>query len=106
MEIKIYGGNKIGGCITEISSNDTKIIFDYGNNLDDTKQIDINGLTMGKPKYQAVFISHYHIDHIGAVNNILSQIPIYVENTTQKLYDIMCDFSSKPRINSTNCNSI
>ena len=41
MKIKTYGGNKIGGCITEISSNNAKIIFDYGTNLDDTKQIDI-----------------------------------------------------------------
>ncbi len=101
MEIKIYGGDKIGGCITEISSKNTKIIFDYGNNLDDTKQIDINGLTEGKPEYKAVFISHYHIDHIGAVNNILDQIPIYVEKTTQKLYDVMCDFGSKPKIKAT-----
>ena len=44
MDIKIYGGNKIGGCITQISSQNTKIIFDYGNNLDNTKiTITING---------------------------------------------------------------
>lgn len=98
MKIKIYEGNKIGGCITEISTKDTKIIFDYGNNLDDTKQIDIDGLTIGEPKYNAVFISHYHIDHIGAVNRIFEKIPIYLEKTTQKLYDIICDFSSKPKI--------
>ena len=30
MEIKIYGGDKIGGCITEISSKNTKIIFECG----------------------------------------------------------------------------
>lgn len=98
MDIKIYGGNKIGGCITQISSQNTKIIFDYGNNLDNTKQIDIEGLTFGKPQYKAVFISHYHIDHIGAVNNIIDEIPIYVEKTTKKLYDVMCDFSNKPKI--------
>jgi len=99
LKIKIYGGDKIGGCITEISSKNTKIIFDYGTNLDDTEQIDIEGLTKGATRYDAVFISHYHLDHIGEISNILDEIPIYIEETTKKLYDIICDFSSKPRIN-------
>lgn len=99
LNIKTYGGDKIGGCITEISNKTAKIIFDYGTNLDDTPQIEIEGLTKGKPQYNAVFISHYHLDHIGEINNILEEIPIYIEETTKKLYDIICDFSSKPRIN-------
>lgn len=98
MEIKTYGANKIGGCITEIQSGSTKLIFDYGNNLDDTPQLDIEGLTYGKTKYEAVFISHYHLDHIGAIDKILDGITIYVEETTKKLYDIICDFLSKPRV--------
>lgn len=98
MEIKTYEANKIGGCITEIRSGNTKLIFDYGSNLDDTPQIEIEGLTYGKPLYEAVFISHYHLDHIGAIDKILDDIPIYVEKTTKKLYDIICDFQSKPRV--------
>ena len=98
MEIRTYGANKIGGCITEIGSGSTKIIFDYGSNLDDTPQLDIEGLTYGKPKYEAVFISHYHLDHIGAIDKILDGITIYVEETTKKLYDIICDFQIKQRI--------
>lgn len=99
LEIKIYGGDKIGGCITEISSKNAKVILDYGTNLDNTKQIDIEGLTKGRHEYDAVFISHYHLDHIGEISNILDEIPIYIEETTKKLYDIICDFSNKPRIN-------
>lgn len=98
LEIKTYGGDKIGGCVTEISSKTAKIIFDYGTNLDGTKQIEIEGLTKGDSKVNAVFISHYHLDHIGEVSNILEEIPIYIEETTKKLYDIICDFSGKPRI--------
>ena len=98
MEIETYEANKIGGCITEIRSGDTKIIFDYGSNLDDTPQIDIKGLTYGEPEYNAVFISHYHLDHIGAIDKILDNITIYVEETTKKIYDIICDFQSKPRV--------
>ena len=98
MEIETYEANKIGGCITEIRSGDTKIIFDYGSNLDDTPQIDIKGLTYGEPEYEAVFISHYHLDHIGTIDKILDNIAIYVEETTKKIYDIICDFQSKPRV--------
>ena len=98
MEIKTYEANKIGGCITEVRSGNTKIIFDYGSNLDDTPQIEIEGLTYGKVQYEAVFISHYHLDHIGAIDKILDGITIYVEETTKKLYDIICDFQSKPRV--------
>lgn len=98
MEIKTYGANKIGGCTTEIQSGSTKIIFDYGTNLYYTPQIDIEGLTYGQPKYEAVFISHYHLDHIGEIDKILDGITIYVEETTKKLYDIICDFLSKPRV--------
>ncbi|MDR0978788.1 MAG: MBL fold metallo-hydrolase, partial [Lachnospiraceae bacterium] len=96
--VKTYEAEKIGGCITEVASENTKIIFDYGKNLDDTPQIDIEGLTHGKPMYSAVFISHYHLDHIGGIDKILKEIPIYVEETTKKIYDVICDFSSKPRI--------
>ncbi|MEI3395156.1 MAG: MBL fold metallo-hydrolase [Clostridia bacterium] len=98
LQIKTYGGNKIGGCITEISSKKTKIIIDYGTNLDNSEQIDIEGLTNGRKKYDAVFISHYHLDHIGEIKRIKKTIPIYVEKTTKKIYDVMCDFSSKSRI--------
>ena len=99
LEIKTYCGDKIGGCITQISSKNTKVILDYGTNLENEKQIEIEGLTKGRPEYQAVFISHYHLYHIFEINNILEEIPIYIEETTKKLYDVICDFSSKPRIN-------
>lgn len=48
MKIKTYGGDKIGGCITEISSGTSKIIFDYGSNLDNTRQIDIERINKRK----------------------------------------------------------
>ena len=48
LKIKTYGGEKIGGCITEISSKNAKVILDYGTNLDDTKQINIEALTKGQ----------------------------------------------------------
>ena len=44
----IKGTNQIGGCITEITCNNTKIIIDYGEDLEDnTIPFELDGLTKG-----------------------------------------------------------
>lgn len=87
MNITIHRGiNQIGGCITEIESNNgTKILIDLGHNLpegdkpskdkyDDPKQLTklLNGVN-------AVFYTHSHGDHIGFESQVDAQnIPQYV----------------------------
>lgn len=102
IKIKIIKGtNQIGGCITEIQSNQAKIIIDFGEDLDDRTQKSkkevpqIEGLTYGKPKYDAVFITHSHQDHIGLIDCILPEIPVYVEEKSQKIYELTCAFTGK-----------
>ena len=94
MEIRIIKGtNQIGGCITEIISKNTKILIDFGTDLEDDKEsFELDGLTYGKSKYDAVFITHSHIDHIGLINKINKDIPIYVEEISLKIYSTTCDF--------------
>ena len=94
MEIRIIKGtNQIGGCITEIISKNTRILIDFGNDLEDTKEsFELDGLTYGKSKYNAVFITHSHMDHIGLINKINEDIPIYVEEISLKIYSTTCDF--------------
>ena len=103
MEVKILKGtNQIGGCITEITSNKgTKIIIDFGEDLPDDnvnshcENPNIDGLTIGKKKYDAVFITHSHGDHIGLINYILDDIPIYVEPISKKIYELLGTFTYK-----------
>lgn len=94
MEIRIIKGtNQIGGCITEITSKTTRILIDFGTDLEDDKEsFELDGLTYGKSKYDAVFITHSHIDHIGLINKINKDIPIYVEEISLKIYSTTCDF--------------
>ena len=60
MQVKILKGtNQIGGAYTEISTKTTKILIDFGLDLDDVVRLpNIDGLTCGEPQYDAVFISH------------------------------------------------
>jgi len=100
VEIKIIKGtNQIGGCITEITSKDTKILIDFGNDLEDIKEpFELDGLTYNKSIYDAVFITHSHMDHIGLINKINKDIPIYVEESSLKIYNITCDFCSEEKL--------
>ncbi len=99
MKVRIIKGTKqIGGCITEISTNKTKIIIDFGDDLDDNKEsFELEGLTKGQSIYDAVFITHSHSDHIGLISKINKDIPVYVEDATLKIYNLTCDFCNKER---------
>lgn len=81
MKVNIHRGtNQIGGNIIEIASKTTKILLDAGLDLDSEKNKDlppIAGLFTGKG-FDAVFISHYHGDHLGLAYQMSPQIPLYL----------------------------
>ena len=105
MQIKINRGtNQIGGCITEIESyKGTKIIIDIGSNLPDSEgrkktEIELEGLTKGIPNYKAIFITHYHGEHIGLYNKVLPDIPIYIGEISKEIYNIVQTRLSKANL--------
>lgn len=100
MKIKIVKGtNQIGGAITIIESKEAKIVIDFGCDLPDEEKVpvipEIKGLTYGDSLYDAVFITHSHSDHIGLINKINQDIPIYVEEKSKRIYDLTNAFTSK-----------
>lgn len=85
----IRGQDQIGGSIVEVSSETTRIVFDVGINLDEDDNVyvpQIPGLFIEPKSYDAIFISHYHSDHIGLLNFTLPEIPVYMG---QKAYSIL-----------------
>jgi len=88
MKIQIHRGqNQIGGNIIEIATESTKILFDVGLELDDKKNKElppIAGLFDCKG-YDAVFISHYHGDHMGLAYDVYKDIPIYMGGNSFKI---------------------
>ena len=96
MKLIIHRGtNQIGGCLTEIQSNSgIKILIDIGANLPDANgnektEIELEGLTKGTSSYDAIFITHYHGDHIGLYNKVNFDIPVYIGKISKGIYTIL-----------------
>ena len=85
MQIIIYRGtHQIGGVATEIKTESSRILIDIGDELSQEdnyvpkQQISIPGITDSEDICDAVFITHYHGDHIGQLVNVREDIPIYM----------------------------
>jgi ribonuclease J len=96
-ELIIHRGTKeIGGSAVEISTETTKLLFDFGIPLESMEKKDyrledyklpIKGLYKDeKPLFQAVFLTHAHPDHYGLIKLINSKIPVYMSKIT---FDIL-----------------
>jgi len=110
MKLTIYRGtHEIGGTFIEIRADNTRILLDAGYPLflngapidDNIAKLpydellkrgvlpNINGLyRWDTPKFDAVIISHAHIDHYGLLKFVHNQIPVYVSSGTMKLIEV------------------
>lgn len=119
VKITIYrGSHQIGGCATEIRTNNHRVIIDFGADLPDSKaegtvsdEVLAQTVFNGEP-CDGVLFSHYHGDHIGLYQKIPQDIPLYIGSTAKKLLEILTeklDSSPKaaekglPRVQSIKC---
>lgn len=95
----IRGQNQIGGSIIEIYTDSTRIILDAGANLGESKLRasvpDVEGLFGGEPAYDAVFVSHYHDDHMGLLKYVLPGIPIYMGRDAYAIACALTEYKGK-----------
>lgn len=86
------GSHQIGGICAEIRTKKTRLIIDFGENLPGTNE----GVTISDDemldrvfangdKPAAVLFTHYHSDHIGLVDKIPNDIPLYIGPTAKQL---------------------
>lgn len=86
MDVKIYNGNQIGGCITVISSEKEKVMIDFGENLPGVESIKgEKEFDWESEKIDAVLFTHYHGDHIGRFKEIPKNIPLYMGKLTRQV---------------------
>ena len=101
MKIHIHRGqNQIGGNIVEVSTEKAKIILDVGLELDDEKNkvlLEIPGLFEYKG-YDAVFVSHYHGDHLGLAYRIHKDIPLYMGEKSTRIIQASDGYKRVPTI--------
>lgn len=91
MRVTIHRGqNQIGGSM--------KIILDAGSELDEEVPVapQIEGLFSGEASYDAVFISHYHGDHLGLCDQVLPEIPIYIGKGAADVTNAARRYLNKP----------
>ncbi|MFA6987973.1 MAG: MBL fold metallo-hydrolase [Acholeplasmataceae bacterium] len=92
MRITIHRGiDQIGGCITEIATDNSKILIDLGQNLpngegvinDDFANSDaIEKITKG---IDAIFYTHYHGDHLGLFHLVPNSITQYIGKVAKRV---------------------
>ena len=102
MTITIHrGSNQIGGCITEISSSQARIIIDMGDELSSDAQktdIEIEGVTTGERNCDGVFITHYHADHVGLYRKVLPGIPVHIGKAAKDIFLTLQTRCKDPKI--------
>lgn len=114
MKLTIHRGtHEIGGTLIELKTARTRLLIDTGYPLflnglpieDDVAKLPaeklrelgvlppIEGLyRWDEPSFDAVVISHAHIDHYGLLKYIHSNIPVYMSAGTKKLIEISQTF--------------
>ena len=90
MQIIIHrGAHQIGGCCTEIRTQRARILFDLGQELPEPSKeqtlLSVPGVTAGDAECGGVFFTHYHGDHIGLLDTILPDIPVYIEAASKDI---------------------
>ena len=87
--------NQIGGNVVEIATANTKILLDAGLELEsieeqecettESPELDFNRL-LSECDYSAVFVSHYHADHVGLLKDAGKLPPVYMGKMAYKLF--------------------
>ncbi len=112
MNIAIHRGhNQIGGNCIEVSSNNARIIFDIGDELPEINSTQENKrivpnvpdlfteTSTTEKSIDAIFISHMHGDHIGLVDKIRTDIPVYIGQYAFQIWSTIQEFTNQSQTN-------
>ncbi len=92
------GSSQIGGCCTEISTGESRILIDFGANLPgtdeiaETKDSEMVSKVFGESRKSAVLFTHYHGDHYGLFKKIPEDIPMYIGSLAKDILRILVPY--------------
>lgn len=104
----LNGLTTIGGNIVEFANGDSRVIMDFGVAADLTGETTASAIAAGKlpnlPEWlldpathptafahEAIFISHLHIDHMGALQYLQRDVPVYLSTPSYRLYQTLIE---------------
>ena len=96
-QLKFISGQKtIGGTIIEMSSNNKRLIFDFGSCYDPDTNIELKptidgiyGDDVDTFDHSSILISHLHLDHTKAINLVPLNIPIYMSKLSKEFLETL-----------------
>lgn len=95
MNITIHrGADQIGGCITEISTDNCKVLIDLGANLPGSKREELTEQQIKKiaGDADAVFYTHYHGDHTGMHHLLPTEVRQYIGTGAKEV--MLCKYNT------------
>lgn len=96
MKIIIHkGAEEIGGNCIEISEGSTKILIDFGSPLSSNSK----NISIDTSDYDAVIISHPHLDHYGMLSESFGECRLFCSELTHLLINTTNLFSNKDILN-------
>ncbi len=81
-DIKVFKSNQVGGNVTMITTDQTKIVIDYGEDLPGNTSCEEFSIDWVHENVDAVFFTHYHGDHMGRLTEIPETIPLYMSKAS------------------------
>ena len=92
MRITIHRGiDQIGGCITEIATDNAKILIDLGQNLPDGENVvndefaNLDAIEKITKDINAIFYTHYHGDHLGLFHLVPNSITQHIGKVAKRV---------------------
>ncbi len=92
MKITIHRGiDQIGGCITEIATDNARILIDLGQNLPDGEGVvndefaNFDAIEKITKDIDAIFYTHYHGDHLGLFHLVPNSITQHIGKVAKRV---------------------
>ncbi len=95
------GSSQIGGCCTQISTGESRILIDFGANLPGTdqnagiKDSEMFQKVFGSVWKGAVLFTHYHGDHYGLFKEIPDDVPMYIGSLAKDILEILVPYMDR-----------